>query len=448
MAEDVCEVSVPWRIDEDAEIVLKVRDRSLLGSGHSFLRLDIYPTTTPSHPQRHHGYWDIPMDEVQNETTAFSFKNGNVWLKRPVSTVSFPPTWRGTLPLAGPCTITFSMLDITSYPSQTIFTKSSNHFLSGEEDFPFDRVSLYLTRRCNLQCDRCWRESFQTRDLIDTPPKVIDAVVEAVPQFQSVLLHGDGEPLMHPNLPEILTRIKKRLPSTGGVGIPTNGMLMDSRTVGDLVDRGVNWLEISMDGATKSTMERIRRGCHFETVVENLSHAVEYGKKTRRGEVLFSIHFTYRPGENVHEIPALMRLACSLGIDNVTVEPLRDYDTGEFLVCSAEVLEPLYREAKGIGTEHGVTLTVKRLRPYQSPCCEFVEDVRVNVSGAVSMCSFRKLGEAETPAHVLGNVTETPLLDICNSDSVRELRRRIVAGDFPAECALCEHKFWGCNIPY
>jgi MoaA/NifB/PqqE/SkfB family radical SAM enzyme len=448
MAEDVCQISVPWRIDEDAEIVLKVRDRKLLGSRHRFLRLDIYPTTTPSHPQRHHGFWDIPMTHVQNETTTFSFKNGNVWLKRPVSTVSFPPTWRGTLPLAGPCTITFSILDITWYSSQTIFTKSSNHLLSDEEDFPFDRVSLYLTRRCNLQCDRCWRESFQTRDLIDTPSEVIDAVVEAVPHFQSVLLHGDGEPLMHPNLPGILTRIKDRLPSTGGVGISTNGMLLDRNTARDLVDRGVGWLEISMDGATKSTMERIRRGSHFETVVENLKHAVEYGKKARRGEVLFSIHLTYRGEENVHEIPALMKLACSLGVDNLTVEPLRDYDTGEFLVCPAEVLEPLYRETKSIGAEQGVSLTVKRLRPYQSPCCEFVEDVRVNVSGAVSICCFRKLGEAETPAHVLGNVKETPLLDICNSERVRDFRRRIVAEDFPDGCALCEHKVWGCLIPY
>ena len=275
------------------------------------------------------------MRQILYETIVLSWEQENVRMKSPASTVSIPPTWRGALPLSGPCMMTVSILDIASDPARTLFVKSSLHLLSDADNFPFERMSLYVTRRCNLQCDGCWRESFQTGDIVDTPSEVIDAVVEAAPLFQSVLLHGDGEPLMNPNLPGILTRVKNRLSSTAGVGICTSGMLLDRDKARDLVDRGLNWLEISMDGATKPTMERIRRGSNFETVVENVRHVVEYGKRTRPGDTQFTIHFTYRE-ENVHEIPALMRLACSLGVDNVTVEPLRNYETGEFLVCACE----------------------------------------------------------------------------------------------------------------
>ena len=91
---------------------------------------------------------------------------------------------------------------------------------------------------------------------------------------------------------------------------------------------------------------------------------------------------------------------------------------------------------------------MKRLTPFENPRCEFVEDVRVHVSGAVATCLFRVLGKAETPMHIMGNVKETPLPEILNSDRVRNFRRRIMAGDFPDGCAKCEYKLWGWNIPY
>ena len=161
MAEDAFEVSIPRRINDDAEIVVTFRDRSLLGSRRHILRFDVYPVHAPSHPQRHHGFWDIPMYRIRNGRTTLTFKDGNVWVKGRLFTASFPPTWRGTLPLAGPCMVTVSMLDLASNLPKVIVTKSSHHVLSDADDFPFINISLYVTRICNLQCDGCWRESFQ-----------------------------------------------------------------------------------------------------------------------------------------------------------------------------------------------------------------------------------------------------------------------------------------------
>ena len=214
----------------------------------------------------------------------------------------------------------------------------------------------------------------------------------------------------------------------------------------DLIDRGVNWLSISMDGATKSTFESIRRGSRFETVVENTRNAVNYGKKNRPGQVQFTILFTMRES-NIHELPDLVRLAGDLGVDNVVVGGLIVYDTGEFRVVSADVLEPVYQEARHVGSELGVSLSLQSPRPLRQPHCHFLQEMFVHVSGDVTTCSFRKAGKPEEPVHIHGNVTQAPLLEIWNSPRCRELRRKVMSGDFPEGCATCGFKVWGCPTP-
>ena len=234
--------------------------------------------------------------------------------------------------------------------------------------------------------------------------------------------------------------------STGKIGLHTNGMLLDQNLAPDLIDRGVNWLSISMDGATKSTFESIRRGSRFETIVENVRNTVNYGKKNRPGEVQFTILFTMRES-NIRELPDLVRLAGDLGIDNVVVGGLILYDTGEFRVVPADVLEPVYREARHVGSELGVSLSLQSSRPFRQPHCHFLQEMFVHVSGAVTTCCFRKAGKPEEPKHILGNVTHTPLLEIWNSARCIELRRKVMAGDFPEGCATCGFRVWGCPTP-
>ena len=230
MPDDTLEVVAPWRLDEHAEIILTVREKSLLGSRRHLVRFDIYPIHAPSHPERHHGFWDIPMESLQRERTVLTLKNERIYLRQgPAYPQVIGPVWRGALPLAGTCFLTVSVLDVGSDPARTLFTASSAHLLPDTDSLPLLRATLFVTRRCNLKCDLCWREFFQTRDYVDTPSNVIDAVVEASPQLTSVLLHGDGEPLLNPDLPHILTAFKRAMPSAGKVGILTNGMLLDQK---------------------------------------------------------------------------------------------------------------------------------------------------------------------------------------------------------------------------
>jgi MoaA/NifB/PqqE/SkfB family radical SAM enzyme len=285
----------------------------------------------------------------------------------------------------------------------------------------------------------CLRESYQSLDNSDAPPEVVDAVVEESSRLASVLLHGDGEPLLHPELLNILARLKRAMPPEGKVGLLTNGTLLNQDMARALVDRGLDWLTLSIDGATKSTVEHIRRGSHFETIVENLRHGVEYGRRTRPGGIQFTFQFTMR-GSNVQEFPDLVKLAGRLGVDNVTSSILRDFGTGKFLPVPASALDVVYAEAILAAREQGVNLTLQPPRPLEQLQCNFLQEAYVHVSGNVGGCCFREPGHSERPLHILGNVKEMPLSEIWNSPRSRDLRRKLMAGNFPERCSVCEDK--------
>ena len=404
MKDKVFEVSAPWRLDHRTDITVTVHDSSLLGSPNHILRFDLYPTQIPSHPERHHGYWDISMKKVPGKTTKVRLMDRGFILKRMLLPGRLSPTWRGTLPMAGPAVLTVSVLDIASQPVRTIHDSSSQHVLTYDTDvFPLVKATLQVTRRCNLKCRLCRRQIQRSRDNSHMPQRVIDAVISASPRLAAVEINADGEPLLNPSVPDILTRLKKSMPGYGKVGLLTNGMLLNQKTARELIDRGLDWIAVSIDGATKATMEAIRKGSRFERIVENVAFAVEYGKKNAPRDIDFCIQFTIHE-DNVRDIPDMVRLAGKLGVPNLNLGHLISFETGEFQPLAKNVLAPLLEEAKQIGMQHGVVIRAHSLEPLRDRQCPFLDGAHIHVSGDVSPCSFRKPGQPEGPNYSLGNV--------------------------------------------
>jgi radical SAM protein with 4Fe4S-binding SPASM domain len=446
MKDKAFDVSAPWRLDHRTDITVTVHDSNLLGSPHHILRFDLYPAQIPSHPERHHGYWDVSMKKVRGKTTKVRLVDRPFILKGSLSSKRLSPTWRGTLPMAGPVVLTVSVLDIASQPARTIHDSSSQHVLTYDTDvFSLVKATLQVTRRCNLRCQLCRRQIQRSRDSSHMPQGVIDAVVSASTHLAAVEINADGEPLLNPSVPDILSRLKNSMPGYGKVGLLTNGMLFNQKTACELIDRGLDWLAVSIDGATKATMESIRRGSRFERVVENVAFAVEYGKRSAPRGIDFCIQFTIHD-ENVSEIPAMVRLAGKLGVPNLNLGHLIKFDTGEFQPVARNVLEPLLEEAKQIGLQYGVVLRAHSPEPLRDRQCPFLDGAHVHVSGDVSPCSFRKPGQPEEPNYSLGNIKEKPLLEIWDSRPATELRRRLAAGDFPSHCEPCCFSRWGCTV--
>ena len=135
--------------------------------------------------------------------------------------------------------------------------------------------------------------------------------------WKSVMFAGEGEPLLHKDIAEIIKHTKK---SGIDVGITTNGVLL-KESLADEILADVEWVKVSINGATKDTYAKIHRSrpVDFETVIKNMAYAVkirsENDYKCALGMQLLLIP------ENQHEAVPLAELASDIGMDYLVIKP-------------------------------------------------------------------------------------------------------------------------------
>src|SRR5712691_935873 len=104
---------------------------------------------------------------------------------------------------------------------------------------------LIPIRRCNLSCKYCNEyDDFSKPVPNETMFRRVDKLAEL---GTSVITISGGEPLLHPELDEIIRRIRQR----GMIaGLITNGYLLTVERIERLNQTGLEWLQISIDNVT------------------------------------------------------------------------------------------------------------------------------------------------------------------------------------------------------
>src|SRR5262249_14429803 len=82
-----------------------------------------------------------------------------------------------------------------------------------------------------------------------------------------------------------------------------------------LVETGVNEIQISFDGATKETFEKIRRGSKFELVVDNCKKINAYCNERK---MRLTKMWVVLQRDNIHEFHEFVRLANEMGFKRLT----------------------------------------------------------------------------------------------------------------------------------
>jgi MoaA/NifB/PqqE/SkfB family radical SAM enzyme len=106
-------------------------------------------------------------------------------------------------------------------------------------------------RRCNLACEYCnefddFSKPVATEEMFRRVDKLADLGT-------SVITISGGEPLLHPDLDDIIRRIRLR----GMVaGLITNGYLLVADRIKRLNDAGLEWLQISIDNVTPDDVSK------------------------------------------------------------------------------------------------------------------------------------------------------------------------------------------------
>jgi organic radical activating enzyme len=204
------------------------------------------------------------------------------------------------------------------------------------------RLWLYTNYDCNLQCDYCCVVAGPRADPRRLPAERIRELVDDTSRIglERVFLTG-GEPMLRPDLPELIQYITDRLPLT----LLTNAMLL----------RGSRWIalapliadgrpvafQVSLDSADAELHDRHRgRGSHARAL-DGIWTLLAAGAHVRLAASL--------PEAHLDEMPRLHRLADHLGIapeDRVIRpialrgaategEPIRPEDVAPELTCDA-----------------------------------------------------------------------------------------------------------------
>jgi MoaA/NifB/PqqE/SkfB family radical SAM enzyme len=106
-------------------------------------------------------------------------------------------------------------------------------------------------RRCNLACEYCNEfDDFSKPVPAETMFQRVDKLAEL---GTSVITISGGEPLLHPELDVIITRIRKH----GMIaGLITNGYLLTPERIQRLNRAGLEWLQISIDNVTPDEVSK------------------------------------------------------------------------------------------------------------------------------------------------------------------------------------------------
>ena len=298
-------------------------------------------------------------------------------------------------------------------------------------------VEISPSGTCNQRC------SFCALDYVGYIPRIIETRVikDCIGQMshhgvKSVMFAGEGEPLLHKHLSEIINFTRM---SNIDVAVTTNGTLMSEGFVTNCLD-SITWIKVSINAGTKEVYQQIHNSKEgdWEKVWKNITFATSY-RNVQGLRTAIGIQCVVLP-ENVHTLDELMLEAKLSGVDYVVIKPYSQhllstetatkysgltYDTKEVFEkiaqkYSDETFEVVVREnAMGQTRNYDQCHSVPNFWAY------------VMSDGSVYACSAYLLDER----FKLGNINESPFEQIWESPKRQEITQMMEQLDIK-ECRL------------
>ena len=258
------------------------------------------------------------------------------------------------------------------------------------------QVLIETLNVCNADCIMCPYSSMErSKGVMDMGlyKRIIDECVEL--GIDSIQLNNINEPLLD-------SRIVERVSYARDVGIRnvmffTNAQLLKYDKSRELIEAGLTYVVISIDGATKSTYEAIRRKLNYDTVTGNVRSLMR----------------------------ARAELASSTPRINLTFTAIKqnEREVTKFITMWQGKADEVH-----IGIGHnwaGKQSNVMELKPRVYPCKAPWSSFVINWNGDVAMCCV----DYETTVK-LGNVQTESVLEIWNGTKLKELRQRHLERNF------------------
>lgn len=196
-------------------------------------------------------------------------------------------------------------------------------------------ATLLVTYRCNYDCLICDISDRQQQGVQEFDTARFFSIIKefAVLGAAGIGFTG-GEPLLRPDIFELLACARRH----GLIArLNTNGFLLGDEAARRLIASGADSVNISLDGATAATHDRIRNHTGaFEraTTAINLLHRMRQRQNANlRIKVVSVIHET-----NIDEAAGLVALSQELGADCIDFIPCQPFAQGDHCLADKDLL--------------------------------------------------------------------------------------------------------------
>jgi SynChlorMet cassette radical SAM/SPASM protein ScmF len=298
--------------------------------------------------------------------------------------------------------------------------------------YPLNQIYFYLTEGCNLRCRHCWIAPKYQSEENSYPALDLDLFKSIIEQAKPLGLTGvkltGGEPLLHPQIHEILELIRLEAIS---LNVETNGVLCTPDLAWKMALCKSPFISVSLDGSDAETHEWVRGvvGC-FEETLRGIRNLIEAGLKP---QLIMSVM-----SHNKDQMERVVRLAEDLDAGSVKFNIVQPTARGEKLYDSGEALSIEQLVELGRWVENTLSTSTALPIYYDHPpafrplgkmfgsngdgcgICGILGILGVLANGSYALCG---IGE-RVPELVFGQATTDDLENIwTNSFVFQELRK-------------------------
>jgi len=280
----------------------------------------------------------------------------------------------------------------------------------------FPRYLMYdVNNLCNARCSFCPQSALSRED--DFEPRQIEwahfeKTIEEAAQYPVELVRftGDGEPLLHPRMTDMVARA--RALGLQKINLTTNGSLLRDRRLDKLLESPPHVLDVSLDAFTPETYAKYRIGLDFDTTMRNVHEFLRMRDPTVTRVIVSMIHH-----------PEL----------NAEVAAFREYWTPRADLVAVRRLH------SNLGA---VDVPQTTLPPERWPCTHLWQRLVVDFRGHIRFCPIDWHDQS-----FVAHVDSMTLSEAWHGVMLETLRRRHLENDYRG-CGVCEKCTDWANTPW
>ena len=307
-------------------------------------------------------------------------------------------------------------------------------------------IEIEVTTVCDKKCIFCehthWEKGSQ--EIRHLKFDEFKYIVHQLPNVRWVNLTGEGSAFLNKDYFKMLRYLREKYDTS--IYLVDHLSDLSKEQLDELIEL-VDGIYISIDGATKEIYEKIKVGCSFDNVINNLKYIVNRKRELGQDKPDLNIRYVIIK-DNLHEVPLFIDLVNSIattkdidvGLINFTgllyFESIKQWYVDKF---PEEVVNEV-RKRVNRGIPFRFEHCIDELNPPPHKCYAWMEPY-IMMGGYVLPCCCILMGNNRPflRQYSFGNVFEQDFKEIWNSQMYKTFRKTITNPNAPVPilCAGC-----------